>query len=77
MNNPQNGLSEEKRNGPRRSGLGRRIYGERRTTELLHSPAGLASAWKARQGQRRVTRRRIIPDRRAGQGAPSDFKAPI
>lgn len=66
MNNPQNMLSEERREGPRRSGLGRRIHGERRMTELPRPPAGLASAWKERQGQRRLTKRRIIPDRRAG-----------
>jgi hypothetical protein len=61
-----NSLSTEKRKGPRRSGLGRRIYGERRTTELLQPPVGLSSAWKVRQGPRRFTKRRIIPDRRAG-----------
>jgi hypothetical protein len=66
VDNSRNSLSEEKRQGPRRKGLGRRIYGERRTTELPHPPADLASAWKARQGQRRATRRRIIPERRAG-----------
>jgi len=76
MNNLQNSLSEEKREGPRRSGLGRRIHGERRMTELPHPPAGFASAWKARQRERRVTKRRIIPDRRAG-GSAVDFKALI
>jgi hypothetical protein len=74
MDNRQNRLSEDRRNGPRRSGLGRRIHGERRTTELPQSPAGLAPTWKARQGQRRDTKRRIIPDRRAGQGVPSTSK---
>jgi hypothetical protein len=70
MDSP-NRRSEDRRNGPRRDGVGRRIHGERRTTDLPPPPAGLESDSMTRHGQRREARRRIIPDRRINQEAPS------
>ncbi len=65
MSQLQNRPSEEKRKSQRRRGLGRRIHGDRRTTEQPNPPAGATSTWKARLGQRRDGKRRTISDRRA------------
>ena len=57
--------SDEKRKGPRRIGIGRRIHGERRTTPISALPDGPDAGWKARQKQRRALTRRLLLDRRA------------
>ncbi|HYV40399.1 MAG TPA: hypothetical protein VEO02_01290 [Thermoanaerobaculia bacterium] len=52
--------SSERRKGPRRSGVGRRIAGDRRKEERAILPG-----WMPRQGPRRTEKRRSLPDRRS------------
>ena len=62
--NPPSRPTDEKRKGPRRTGIGRRILGERRMNPLSEPPAGSEAELKARQKQRRARKRRVLPDRR-------------
>ena len=55
-----NSESSERRKGPRRSGVGRRIAGDRRKEERAILPG-----WTPRQGPRRVQKRRSLSDRRS------------
>ena len=57
--------SDEKRKGPRRLGIGRRIHGERRTTPIPAPPDGPDAERQAREKQRRARKRRLLFDRRA------------
>ena len=62
--------SEERRKSQRRSGVGRRVLGDRRMADPVSTPGNLPSGWKRRQGERRVSKRRVIRDRR-GNGPVS------
>jgi hypothetical protein len=53
--------SREKRKGPRRIGVGRRIHGDRRTPDQREMTL---PGWMPRQGERRAQKRRSVPDRR-------------
>ena len=53
--------SIERRKGPRRSGNGRRIYGDRREASQTNMTL---PGWTPRQGERRAQKRRHLPDRR-------------
>ena len=54
---------EERRKSPRRSGIGRRIHGDRR---VPLEPGSSADDRAAPRRERRVFRRRTLPDRRSG-----------
>jgi hypothetical protein len=54
---------EERRKGQRRDGVGRRINGDRR---VPLEPGSHENAGRARGKERRVFKRRVLPDRRAG-----------
>jgi hypothetical protein len=55
----------EQRRVTRRSGIGRRIHGERRTIPLLAKQNTPDYDRRARSRERRVQKRRILPDRRS------------
>jgi len=65
--------SSERRKGPRRSGVGRRIAGDRRKEERAilpgwmprQGPRAILPGWMPRQGPRRTEKRRSLPDRRS------------
>ena len=57
--------SEERRKGHRRSGIGRRIHGDRRTIPLPAAPGPFDSDRRTLLRQRRVRKRRILSDRRS------------
>jgi hypothetical protein len=64
---PLPGSFAERRKGQRRSGIGRRIHGERRAAEVPPQPDELPPGWKRRAGERRKQARRVLQDRRSGQ----------
>ncbi len=53
--------STERRKGPRRRGVGRRILGDRRRPGQREMTL---PGWPPRRGQRRAQKRRSLPDRR-------------
>ena len=64
---PLPGSLVERRKGQRRSGIGRRIHGERRAATASPTPDDLPPGWKPRKGDRRKQKRRVLADRRSGQ----------
>ena len=57
--------SEERRKGPRRSGIGRRIHGDRRAVPPPAAPGTFESERRKLLKQRRLRKRRILSDRRS------------
>ncbi|HEY3124752.1 MAG TPA: hypothetical protein VGK70_11930 [Thermoanaerobaculia bacterium] len=54
----------DRRKGPRRRGVGRRIAGDRRKEER----SAILPGWMPRQGPRRLEKRRSLSDRRSRDG---------
>ena len=53
--------SSDRRKGPRRHGVGRRIHGDRRAPGQREMTL---PSWPQRQGERRAQKRRCLSDRR-------------
>jgi hypothetical protein len=58
--------SDERRKGHRRSGIGRRIHGDRRTILPPAAPGAFDSDRRTLLKQRRIWKRRTLSDRRSG-----------
>jgi len=65
--NTPTGTFVERRKGQRRSGVGRRTHGDRRSVAATPVPDELTPGWKPRLGERRSQKRRVQPDRRTSQ----------
>jgi hypothetical protein len=61
---PPPGSFVERRKAHRRSGVGRRIQGERRAELQAPTPLAIPADWILRRRQRRSSKRRVLADRR-------------